>query len=138
MGRFTVDVEIANHVDVINAQSGVIDPGEVRRVVIKALVDSGATRLVLPAATAKKLGLPVKKDKLQVKYADGRRKWRAEVEEAHLYLLGRDGVFKAIVEPDRETALLGAIVLEDFDLLVDCTKGRLLPRDPNGVLAEIE
>jgi hypothetical protein len=35
-------------------------------------------------------------------------------------------------------ALIGAIVLEDLDLLVDCTAKRVLPRDPRGAIYEIE
>ncbi|MBI1831779.1 MAG: hypothetical protein HYR84_10050 [Planctomycetes bacterium] len=62
----------------------------------------------------------------------------AEVDEARVYLLGRDAVFTAIVEPRRDTALIGAIVFEQLDLRVDCKKGRLIPRDPEGVVAEIE
>ena len=35
-------------------------------------------------------------------------------------------------------ALIGAIVLEALDLLVDCRKQRLYPRDPDYVVSEIE
>jgi hypothetical protein len=41
-------------------------------------------------------------------------------------------------KPNRATALTGAIVLEDFDLLVDCQHQRLIPRDPTGPIFEIE
>jgi hypothetical protein len=51
--------------------------------------------------------------------------------------LGRDGVFTAVVEPKRRTALIGAIVLEDLDFLVDCTQ-QLVPRDPRFVVSEVE
>jgi hypothetical protein len=44
----------------------------------------------------------------------------------------------AIVEPKRTSALIGAIVLEQLDLLVDCQRQRLIPRDPSGPLYEIE
>ena len=54
-----------------------------------------------------------------------------------MFLLGRDGVFSAIVESKRETALIGAIVLEVLDLLVDCANLRLMPRDPKYVISEI-
>ena len=43
-----------------------------------------------------------------------------------------------MLEPDRTTALVGAIVLEDLDLLVDCSKQRIYPRDAEGIVAEIE
>jgi hypothetical protein len=55
-----------------------------------------------------------------------------------LHLQGRDGIFTAVVEPKRDTALIGAIVLEDLDFLVDCQKQRLVPRDPDFVVSEIE
>jgi predicted aspartyl protease len=138
MGRFSVEFEIANNRDIAYALNGDIDPAKVRRMTLSGVVESGATRLVLPLAAAKELGLPVKKEKVKVRYADGRRGLRSEVEEVHLYLQGRDGVFKAVVEPKRETALIGAIVLEDLDFVVDCIKGRLVPRDPDFVVSEIE
>ena len=43
-------------------------------------------------------------------------------------MAGRESVFNAIVEPDRESVLIGAIVLEDLDFLVDCVGQRLVPR----------
>src|SRR6476660_2350966 len=110
MGRITVEIEIANNEDLVRARDGRLDADKVRRIKIKGLVDSGATRLVLPQAVVKKLGLPPKKKKVKVRYADGRKGLRVEVDEVRLYLLDRDGVFNAIVEPNRETALIGAIV----------------------------
>ena len=53
-----------------------------------------------------------------MRYADGRRATRPVVSNVWLQLLGRDGVFSAVIEPDREDALIGAIVLEELDLLV--------------------
>ena len=37
---------------------------------------SGASLLVLPAAVVRVLGLPIKKSKIKVRYADGRRALR--------------------------------------------------------------
>jgi hypothetical protein len=34
--------------------------------------------------------------------------------------------------------LIGAIVLEDLDLMVDCQWQQLVPRDPSGPVYEIE
>jgi predicted aspartyl protease len=138
MGRFAVEIDIANNEDLVEAKRGHLDPAKVRRATISGVVDSGAANLVLPLAVAKELGLPVKKKKIKVRYADGRRGYRNEVDEIRLYFLDRDGLFSAIVEPKRETALIGAMVLEQLDLLVDCKKGRLVPRDPDNVVSEIE
>ena len=43
-----------------------------------------------------------------------------------------------VVEPKRDTALIGAIVLEDLDLLVDGRAQKLRPRDPRFIIAELE
>jgi len=137
MGRFKVEVELANNDDMARVRSGDLDPAKVRRVKIQGVVDSGATRLVLPAAVSKQLGLTATA-KVKVRYADGRTAKRDQVEGVYLELLGRHSVFNAVVEAKRETALIGAIVLEDLDLLVDCTNQRLVPRDPKYVVSEIE
>jgi predicted aspartyl protease len=138
MGRITVEVEISNNRDVANALSGHLDAAKVRRTTIRGIVDSGATRLVLPLAVVKELGLPVHKTKIRVRYANGRTSLRTEVGEVVLRLQGREGVYRAVVEPKRDTALIGAIVLEDMDFLVDCAKLRLVPRDPHHIVSEIE
>ena len=138
IGRFAVEFEIVNNEDLANAKRGHMDPAKVRRKTIKGRVDPGATLLVLPLAIVKELGLPVKKKKVKVRYADGRRGLRTEVDDIRIYLQGRDSIFTAIGEPNRETALIGAVGLEVLDFLVDCRQQRLVPRDPDYVLSEIE
>ncbi|MGA2703786.1 MAG: retroviral-like aspartic protease family protein [Isosphaeraceae bacterium] len=137
VGRFSVELEIANNDDLALARRGLLPPDQVRRETIHGVVDSGATKLVLPQAVVKRLGLPLG-DKIKVRYADGRKVQREGAEGVYVQLLGRHGTFTAIVEPRRKTALVGAIVLEDLDLLVDCTAQRVVPRDPRGAIYEIE
>ncbi len=137
VGRFSVEFEVANHVDVINSQQGSLSPEKVRRLVVSGVVDPGATRLVLPEKVVKQLGLP-SKGKVKETYANKDTATREVVSEVDVQLLGRSGVFTAIVEPKRRTALVGAIVLEELDFLVDCTRQRLVPRDPRYVVNEIE
>jgi predicted aspartyl protease len=137
VGRFSVEVELANYGDISAAERKQLDPAKVRRVKIQGVVDFGAARLVLPPDAVKKLGLEPT-GKVRVRYADRRSTIRPRVEGVYLELLGRHGTFSATVEPKRETALIGAIVLEELDLLVDCTKGKLYPRDPDFVVSEIE
>ena len=137
MGRFSVDIELANNNDLALSRAGHLAPEAVRRVQIRGVVDTGATRLVLPAIVAKQLGLPYA-GKINARYADGRKAVRDLVDDVHLELLGRSSVFKAAIEPKRESALIGAIVLEDLDFLVDCIGQRLVPRDPHQIVSEIE
>ena len=137
VGRFSVELEIANKDDIVMMRRGLLPPDQVRRQTIQGIVDSGANKLVLPQSFVKQLGLPLL-DKIKVRYADGRTAQRHEADSAYVGLSGRHGTFTAIVEPKRTTALVGAIVLEDLDLLVDCANRRVEPRDPNGAVHEIE
>ncbi len=137
VGRFSVEIEVANNDDLAVARRGLLPPDQVRRETITGVVDSGAARLVLPEAVVKRLGLPLG-GPVPVKYADNRRVRRKVAEGVFAQLLGRHGIFTAVVEPKRDTALIGAIVLEDLDFLVDCKNSRLVPRDPSGPLSEIE
>src|SRR5262249_47589921 len=135
--RFSVDVEVTNYGDQALANRGALPPDEVRRQNIRGVVDSGAAMLVLPESAVKKLGLRLRR-KAKVRYADGRTRLRWEAEGAHITLLGRDDTFSAVVEPNRKDALIGAIVLEALDLLVDGKNQRLVPRDASGPVYEIE
>ncbi len=137
VGRFHVYFEVANYRDLMRAEDGTLDPSKVRRCKLRGLVDCGASRLVLPGSVVKKLGLPVTK-RVRVRYADRRTAIRDAVANVHVELLGRTGVFTAGVEPKRRTALIGAIVLEDLDFIIDPSGERLMPRDPKYVVSEIE
>jgi hypothetical protein len=70
-------------------------------------------------------------------FGDGRLEFRDVVEQAWVEMLGRHGTFRAIVEPNRPDALIGAIVLEDLDLLVDCTNRTLQPRNPQHMTGNV-
>jgi predicted aspartyl protease len=137
VGRFAVEFEVANHIDVINAEQGLLPSEKVRRLTIKGTVDAGSTKMVLPEKIVRQLGLPIT-GKVKVTYASRETATRDAVKDVHVKLLGREGVFSASVEPKRRTALIGAIILEDLDFLVDCTHQRLVPRDPRMITAEIE
>lgn len=137
MGRFSVVVELTNDADLVRAMAGVISDDQVRHMGISGTVDSGATRLVIPEFVAQQLGLE-SAGTTKVRYADGRTATRAVVQRVRLAFAGRESVFNAIVEPERQTALIGAIVMEDLDLIIDCTSQQLVPRDPKQIISEVE
>lgn len=137
MGRVNVDVEVVNNDDLALVRRGMLQPDEVRRETISGVVDSGAAMLVLPQAVVERLDLPLGNQVL-VRYADGRRGRRREAKGATIKLAGREDTFTAVIEPKRADALIGAIVLEALDLLVDCKNQRVVPRDPRSPVYEIE
>jgi clan AA aspartic protease len=137
LGKFSVELDVSNYADVLDARRGLLEPEKVRRARIKGVVDTGAPSLVLPPAVVKQLGLP-KGSRTRVRYADGRKATRDIVDDAYVEILGRHSTFQAVVEPTRQDALIGAIVLEALDLLPDCKGERLVPRDPDMLSTEIE
>ena len=137
MGRITVDIVLADNREVVKAALEDRIPESVKHLTVQGLVDTGATRLVLPQRTVDELNLQQAGD-VSVRDADNRRETRPRVTNVWLSLCGRDGVFSATVEPNREDALIGAIVLEELDLIVDCPTESVHPRDPDMIVTEIE
>jgi predicted aspartyl protease len=137
VGRFSVECRLTNYQEAVWAAGGFIPQDQVHRTTVSGVVDTGAARLVLPPSAVAALSLP-ETGRTVVRFADGRREPRATVTDVQLEYRGRSGVFSAVVEPGRTDALIGAMVLEELDLLPDCTNGVLVPRDPNNIITEVE
>jgi predicted aspartyl protease len=137
MGRVAVELMVANNQELQAANLGLLPSDRVHWFQLQGFVDTGSTHLVLPTDVADHLHLPKAGEDL-VRYGDGRTATRMAVEEVRVELLGRHGTYRAILEPDRTTALIGAIVLEDLDFVVDCKNNRLVPRDPDRMIHEVE
>lgn len=134
--RFSVDMTVSNNRDVQMGEGGALARAKVRRARISGVVDSGASDLILPKKLVDELGLP-SAGKGRVKYTNEGTAVRDKVQEARVELLGREGTFMAIVEPKRKDALIGAIVLESLDYLVDPRMQKLVPRDPKMTISEL-
>lgn len=136
-GLFPVELEIANQGDRVQAERGLIQPDKVHRMHVRAIVDSRVMRMVIPGSVAEQLRLEISGVTRAV-YTDGSSAQRPMARNIHLRCGGREGVFTAVVEPGRESVLIGAIVLQDLDFLVDCANERLVPRDPKQIISEVE
>lgn len=137
MGKVVVDVKLVNSADKVRAADGHLPADQIRSVTVKGIVDTGAAMLVIPESAARALGV-AKISETSVRYADHRRATRDVVGNIDLELCGRVNPFTAVVEPSRPDALVGAIVLEALDLIVDCRRQVVEPRDPNIMTTEIE
>jgi predicted aspartyl protease len=136
MGQVVVEFTVANNQDLQLVARGALPPDQVRQVKVRGIVDTGANWLVLPKAVADQLALPADKPML-CQFGDGRLEFRDVVEQAWVEMLGRHGTFRAVVEPNRPEGLIGAIVLEDLDLLVDCRTQTLQPRHPQHMTGNV-
>ena len=136
-GTIRVPIKLTNADDRICSEAGRLPPEEVRTITLTGIVGNGPAMLVLPESVALQLGLTKKNDAC-VRHADGRRINRDEVGYVDVELQGRKCSFTAIADPNRMEPLIGFIVLEALDLLVDCNSFTLRPRDPDHIIVEIE
>jgi hypothetical protein len=139
IGRVTqvpIQFQATNEEDLIRAQHGWIAPNQVRRVLIKGAVDPRVCHLLLPKSVVKRLGLR-KVGKVKIRKR-GQRPAKGDQVRFRLEIVGRQGTYSAAVDPKRRSALIGFLVLEDLDLLVDCVHRRVLPRNKRFITTEIE
>ena len=138
MGKVMAKLTLTNNLDEADVQRGRLRPKEVRRLEIEALVDTGATMLVLPADVVKTLGL-LPAGTRKIKLADGSTRAVPWVTDVRLEVLGRWDVFSAVVMPEGSAALLGQIPLEALDLVVDpkSREVRVNPASPDAPLLDL-
>jgi clan AA aspartic protease len=136
MGKVMAKVKLTNQFDLMSARQGTLRPDQVRTLEVEGLVDTGATLLVIPEELAAFLGLP-DVGKRPIKLADGRIRNFPVVGDLRIEILGRDMSTDAVVMPIG-TTLIGQVVLETLDLVVDPKSRDVLvnPAHPDGPLAE--
>jgi clan AA aspartic protease len=131
-------IKLTNDYDFAAAQAGTLPQDKVRRVEIQALVDTGATMLMLPADVVQQLGVPIRGHR-QVRLADDQVIELALVAGVIVEIRGREAIVSALVGPAGSTALIGQIPLEEMDFVVD-PKSRELrpnPRSPDSPVLDL-
>jgi len=127
MGEVKVEVELENAADRELVLRGYLKEEERRSFKVPVLVDSGAVMLVLPQDQVEALGLR-EVGKAIVTYADERKEERPLAGIVTVRVGNRVASVNCVVGPPNSEPLLGQVVLEMMDLLVDCTQQKLVPR----------
>ncbi|MFQ6039819.1 MAG: aspartyl protease family protein [Candidatus Poribacteria bacterium] len=106
---------------------------------LRVKVDSGATMLVIPGWLQENLNFPVIR-KQQVKYANEKLETKDVVYGVEIEVCDRKTVATAVVEPQKRYGLLGTIVMEELDLIIEPRELKVYPnpRSPDMPMAEIE
>jgi clan AA aspartic protease len=138
MGKVMQKIKLTNSYDEENVTRGQISSTQVRSAEIEALVDTGATMMVLPADVIAQLGVSPAGHR-KVRYADGRVAEVPWVGGIRITILGRDAIISALVEAAGTTPLIGQIPLEELDLLVDpkSRELRVNPASPDAPLLDL-
>jgi predicted aspartyl protease len=139
MGEVRATVTMRNFVDVVLAERGSGRLKDIPTSRLDCLVDTGALMVLLPEDEVGKLGLSPGGHVI-VTYADDRREELPTARGLEVSLLGRSMVTDCIVGPPLCEPLIGQLVLEELDLVVDCARNRLGPRpeSPNLPLLKLK
>jgi len=118
MSLVQTEITLKNAADQIMVQNGYKQETEVRQMTVKALVDTGAWTLVINEEICKKLGLEITGNKSGT-LADGKKDFYPMAGPVEVMWKTRRVLLDALVLPEADEILLGAIPLEAMDLTVN-------------------
>lgn len=121
MGEVRANVTFVNMFDEYEKKA------DVRQVELDCLVDSGAVLSYLPQEVVEHLGIPVIGSVI-VRYADERKDELEKAGPVKIQIGDRSGNFDCVVGPPNCEPLIGQIVLEELDLMIDSADRKLLVR----------
>ena len=131
MGLVHADIKLINGNDLALLDAGYLKSEEVRELEVRALVDSGAYMLAINEIIKTQMGLKVV-EKRPAELADGTVIDLEVVGPVEVRFKNRQTTVRAMVLPGDAEVLLGAIPMEDMDVLIDPKKQELIvnPQHP--------
>src|SRR5689334_12784188 len=131
MGLVYAEVQLINGEDLLMARRNMIGEEEIKQMTVNALVDTGAYTLCINENIQEQLQLPLL-EKRMGNMADGRIKEYDVVGPIELKFKNRRTMVNAMVLPGDNEVLLGAIPLEDMDVLIHPQRQELIvnPESP--------
>lgn len=132
MGFVRASLELINASDISNFEGGFIPETSIRKMHITALVDSGSVMMAINETVKEQLGLKVR-DRRKIELADGTVRELEVVGPIEVRFENRMSTVNAMVLPGNQEPLLGAIPMEEMDVLIHPNKERLIvnPEHPN-------
>jgi clan AA aspartic protease len=137
VGEIRARLLLENQRDRILADVGQLETHAVRRLELDALVDTGAVMLLLPQDVVETLGLPLD-GKIIVTLANDDKVELFRARHLSLTLGDRQMDTDCLVGPPRCEPLLGQLVLERLDLVIDPVKQTVRPRPESPFLPSLK
>jgi clan AA aspartic protease len=109
-----------------------------RSIEVEAVIDTGATMLVLPQELIDELDLR-KMREARVRYTNNKTEIKSIYSVVTVEICGRAGEFNVLGEPEGAQPLVGQIILEQLDVVVDPSTRKVVPnpRSPEMPMVEI-
>lgn len=132
MGLVYANIEMINKNDIFLSSKGYIKNAEVRRISMDMMVDSGALMLAINSTIKEQLGLEFIEERVAT-LADGTSLTLEVVGPIEVKFKNRRCSVDALVLPGNSEPLLGAIPMQDMDVLIHPQREELIvnPAHPN-------
>ena len=131
MGLVYAEIDLISVDDMVLQRRGYLDKDKIKQVKVKALVDSGAYMLSINETVRAQLDLPF----IEKQFGTLADETLIEVDivgPVEIRFENRSTTVRAVVLPGNYEILLGAIPMEDMDVLIDPKQQKLLvnPKHP--------
>lgn len=137
MGLVYAEVQLINGEDLLMARRNMIGEEEIKQMTVNALVDTGAYTLCINENIQEQLQPPLL-EKRMGNMADGRIKEYDVVGPIELKFKNRRTMVNAMVLPGDNEVLLGAIPLEDMDVLIHPQRQELIVNPDHPYFAQMK
>lgn len=137
MGLVYADIEIINADDLAFARKHIIGEEEVKRMPIKVLVDTGSYMLAINEEIQEQMQFPVMETR-KAQMADGSVIECDVVGPVEVKFKNRRTLCNAMVLPANNEPLLGAIPLEDMDVLIHPLRQELIVNPDHPFYAQMK
>ncbi|CAK0757930.1 Clan AA aspartic protease, AF_0612 family [Gammaproteobacteria bacterium] len=135
MGLIYANVELVSVDDLAYFRRGDLSEEQVKKITVRALVDSGAYMLSINEEIRLQLDLAIL-DEQEAELADGSLKRVKIAGPIEIRFKNRKTTVNAVVLPNSTEVLLGAIPMEDMDLLINPRQQELIVNPAHPYLAK--
>lgn len=137
MGLVYANIEIVNADDLALVRAHSIGEEEVKRMTVNALVDSGAYMMCINETIQEQLNLPYLEPR-KMQMADGSIVEMPVVTSVRLNFKNRTSLCNALVLPGDSEVLLGAIPMEEMDVLIHPLRQELIVNPAHPYYAQLK
>jgi clan AA aspartic protease len=137
MGLTYADIELINGGDLEMVRRNLMDIDEVKRMHVDMLVDSGAYMMAINENIQEQLQFPIL-EKRKAQMADGSINEYEVVGPIEVKFKNRRTVCNAMVLPGDNEPLLGAIPMEDMDVLIHPLRQELIVNPEHTYFAQMK
>ncbi len=137
MGLVYAEITLINGEDLILAKRHIIGQDEVKQMNVTMLVDTGSYNLCINEEIQEQLKFPVA-EKRKAQTADGRIVECDVVDNVQVRFKNRATTCRAMILPGNCEPLLGAIPLEDMDVLIHPQRQELIVNPDHPYFAQMK